>query len=414
MIVPAIDPASPSSSFPELRSFLQDHLLETIVPFWKKNAVDPDGGLNTCLRDDGSVISREKWLWSQWRAVWVFSRLYNQVEQRPEWLELALHVYRFAARHGWDNSEGGWRLLVDPTGAPLRGCESIYVDAFATYGLVELGRATDDAEVKALARRTADGALRRLQQPHETIPHFPYPVPAGARVHGLPMMFSLVLWELGEYLDDGFYRDAANRFSDEIFTRFWRPDLDLIVERVGVNALPLPPPLGTAVVPGHVIEDMWFQIHIARDQGRRDRVEEAARLIRRHAEVGWDREYGGFFLAVDALGNREVGWNFADSKLWWPHTEALYAFLLAYEETRERWCLDWYNRTHDYSFRTFPHSEYGEWTQKMTREGAPFTETVALPVKDPFHLPRSLLLCLEVLGRLSRAPDEEHKGQAKE
>ena len=44
-------------SLPELRDFLLDHLLNNIVPFWQRHAVDPRGGLNTCIRDDGSVVN---------------------------------------------------------------------------------------------------------------------------------------------------------------------------------------------------------------------------------------------------------------------------------------------------------------------------------------------------------------------
>jgi N-acylglucosamine 2-epimerase len=395
--------SSPSASFAELHRFLRDHLLGNIIPFWMQHGPDPSGGFNTCLADDGSLVSREKWLWSQWRAVWVFSRLYNQVEQRQEWLDLARQIYQFSASHGWDDEQGGWRLLLDHSGHTLRGCESIYVDAFAIYGLVEFAKATGDQEAVDLARKTANHVIRRLSQPHDQIPHFPYPVPPGARVHGLPMMFSLILWELGELLDDKTFREAGASLSDEIFDRFFQPDLDLIVERISASGGRFPGPAGTAVVPGHVIEDMWFQIHIARDRAQPQRVAESCRLMRRHAEAGWDHELGGLFLAVDALGGSDIGWKFADSKLWWPHTEALYAFLLAFEQTGEPWCLEWYDRIHEYSFRTFPLSEYGEWRQKLTRRGQPLTETVALPVKDPFHLPRGLLLSIEVLERLMKA-----------
>lgn len=389
-----------AQSFSDLREFLQDHLLERIVPFWTKHAVDPEGGLNTCIRDDGTLVSRDKWLWSQWRAVWVFSRLYNQIEKRPEWLDIAQGIYRFTSQHGWDDNIGGWRLLLSGDGEPIRGCESIYTEGFAISGMIELAKATGSAEVLALARKTADQTLRRLEQPHDEIPHFPYPVPSDARVHGIPMIFSLVFWELGQYLDHEPYREAARKMSDEIFSNFYQPDLDLIVERISADGSPLAAPLGTAVVPGHVIEDMWFQIHIARDEKNRARIEEAVRLTERHAEVGWDSEYGGFFLAIDAKNNPEIAWDSAEAKIWWPHTEALYTFLLAYEESRDSAFLDWYQQTHEYSFATFPDRDHGEWKQKLTRQGEPLKENVALPVKDPFHLPRALLLCLEVLERL--------------
>ena len=386
--------------FKKLRNLLAAHLFGNIVPFWMRHAVDPAGGLNTCIRDDGSVVSRDKWLWSQWRAVWVFSRLYNRFERRPEWLELAKRIAAFSEKYGWNEKSGGWALLLSGDGKVLKGCESIYVNGFAIYGLTELGRATGERRYAELARKTADLTLSALGRPHDTIPHFPYPIPAGYRVHGLPMIFSLVFWELGQWLDDNRYRRAALAMSDEIFGHFYRPGRDLLLERIRADRTEGTHPEGTVVVPGHVIEDMWFQMHIARESCRRKRLSEAARLIRRHLEAGWDREYGGILLAVDAEGKPGVGWRFADSKLWWPHTEAMYALLLAFEHTRDDWFLKAYDKVHKYAFSHFPVPDHGEWTQNLDRRGRKFKEVVALPVKDPFHLPRSLMYCVEVLQRL--------------
>ena len=393
-------PARPTDDLPGLRRFLYNHLMDSVLPFWTTHAIDPNGGINTCIANDGTVINRDKWLWSQWRAVWVFSKLYNCIERRSEWLDLAQHICRFAAQHGWDERYKGWVLRLSGDGEVLDGCDSIYVDGFAIYGLTELARATGSDEPLTLARRTADAMLVHLQRPHDRIPHFPYPVTPGTRMHGIGMINSLVLWELGQLADEQRYRDAALAMSSDIFDHFYRPGRDVVLERIAVDNTEYPPPLGTAVVPGHVIEDMWFQIHIARDRNDTDRIARACRLIRRHLELGWDDQHGGILLAVDADGHDEVGWKFADTKLWWPHTEALYALLLAYEHCREPWCCDWYNRVHEYSFSHYPDAAHGEWIQKLDRTGQPITETVALPVKDPFHLPRCLIYCLDVLDRL--------------
>jgi len=328
-------------SVSELRCFLLDHLLKDIIPFWTRHAVDERGGINTCIRDDGSLVSRDKWLWSQWRAVWVFSKLYNRIEQREEWKDIARGIHEFAGRYGWDDAVGGWVLRLSGDGEVIDGCDSIYVDGFAIYGLTELARACGDRDAAGLACKTADNVLRRLEEtPPDRIPHFPFPIPRGAKPHGVPMIFSLVLWELGQFVGESRYRDAAVKMGDDIMHHFYRPERDVILERIAIDNTEMAPPLGTAVIPGHVIEGMWFQIHIARDRGDRDRIGKAVDLIRRHLELGWDEECGGIRLAVDADGREEVGWDHADAKLWWPHTEALYALLLAYEHCREQWCLD--------------------------------------------------------------------------
>ena len=390
-----------TKDLPALRDFLRDHLVSDIIAFWLKHGPDEAGGLNTCMHDDGSLISRDKWLWSQWRAVWVFSTMYMNIDRNPKYLELARHIYDFCVKFGWDEKQQGWNLLLSHDGSVKAGLDSIYVDGFAMYGATAFARATGESAPAEWAVRTADSVLKRLEQPHDTIPHFPYEIPKGARVHGLPMIFSLLFWELGEHLNEARYRDAALRMQRDIFKNFYKPSRDLLLERVAADGSEYPAPLGTTVIPGHVIEDMWFQIHIARDRGDDEGIAACCRLIKRHCEAGWDDEFGGLLLAIDADGRPldQVGWKFADTKLWWPHTEALYALLLAYEYTGESWCLDWYDMVHDYSFKRYPSAEHGEWVQKLDRRGQPIKDVVALPVKDPFHLPRALIYCVDTLER---------------
>lgn len=402
----------PTTDLKGLRDFLYAHLMEDIMPFWVRYAVDPDGGVNTCVADDGRIISRDKWLWSQWRMVWVFSKLYNSVEADEKWLRLAMHVYEFTAKFGWNEQVGGWNLCLTHDGKVIRGYDSIYVDAFAIDGLVELAKvsSSQSSELVSFACKTADSVIKRLQVPHDQIPHYPYPIPKGAKVHGIPMIFSFVLWKLGRFLDEPRYTKVAQSLSDEIFNNFYRPNRDLILERISEDNSEYPVPEGTTVNPGHAIEDMWFQIHIARHLGNTQRIKEACRLIRRHLELGWDEKYGGIFLAIDADNQQDIAWKSADTKLWWPQTETMYALLLAWEYTQEPWCLEWYNKVHEYCFKHYPVPKHGEWYRNLDRQGQPLKDTVVLPVKDPFHLPRAFIYCLEVLDRLG---DDRKKNRIK-
>jgi N-acylglucosamine 2-epimerase len=382
-----------------MAQWLRDHLFGHVLPFWAKHAFDDAGGLNTCVSDSGEILSTDKWLWSQWRAVWVFSRIYNHIDRDPRWLKYATHIAEFCARTGWDNRAEGWALTVAQDGTILRGCDSIYVDAFAIYGLTELYHATHDAETRRLACQTADAALRKLSRPHDSIPHFPYPVPSGAKPHGIPMLWSLTFAELGHALKEERYLAAAAAMSADIFRDFYRRDRDLCLELVRADGTEYPAPQGTAVVPGHVIEDMWFQLRVAELTGHAA-VEpaEMLRLVLRHLEIGWDFAHGGgILLAVDAAGQTPVGWNFADTKLWWPHTEALYATLLGAVRTGQPVFHEWYERVWRLCLNHYVDWENGEWRQKLDRSLVPLKGVIALPVKDPFHLPRSLILQIELL-----------------
>ena len=56
-------------------------LLDRTVPFWTRYGVDWEhGGICTCISDQGEVLSTDKYMWSQLRAIWTFSALYNRIE----------------------------------------------------------------------------------------------------------------------------------------------------------------------------------------------------------------------------------------------------------------------------------------------------------------------------------------------
>jgi N-acylglucosamine 2-epimerase len=214
------------------------------------------------------------------------------------------------------------------------------------------------------------------------------------------MSFSLFDYELAEATGSAAVRASALRHHAQVMQKFLRPSRGLVLEWLRPDGSEFGGPVGTAVLPGHAIESLWFQMHIARGERDAATQDRAVEAIRRHLEIGWDSEYGGLFLAVDADGRAEVAWPFADYKLWWPQTEALYATLLAYEYSRQDWCIEWHERIREFCHRVYPVPNHGEWYQKLNRECRPVEDLVALPVKDPFHLPRALILCLEALDRM--------------
>ena len=95
-------------------------LLEDVIPFWMRHGPDREhGGLLTGLDRDGSVIDTDKAVWLQGRAAWTFATLFNTVERRPEWLELARSCLQFIRTHA-RGPGGKLYFTVTRDGAPLR------------------------------------------------------------------------------------------------------------------------------------------------------------------------------------------------------------------------------------------------------------------------------------------------------
>jgi N-acylglucosamine 2-epimerase len=407
----------------KLLRLYQELLLDGIVPFWAQHGVDAEhGGVLSCMEEDGKHISTDKYIWSQARWVWVCSALYNRIEKRPEFLTWARGTIDFLLRHGRDE-EGRWVFSTTREGEAIEGATSIYSDCFVIYGLSEYCRASKDTELLALAVEIFTSVRERIDAPNfaETAP---YKLPPNRRNHGVPMILTEVASELAktcsEWSADSLVRTslsngkqhadkavrapetaadiaaAADDYSGRVMRHFVRPERKCLLEFLDRNYCAVPPTEGTFVMPGHAIESMWFVMHHALSRNDRKTIRDAAEVMRWHLEKGWDQEYGGIFLGIDAEGHLPFMPN-SDRKLWWPHTEALYALLLARELTGERWCEEWYERVHEWAFHHFAMPAVGEWRQRLDRKGNPITDVVALPVKDPFHLPRAVILAIQLL-----------------
>ncbi len=371
-------------------------LLDGVVPFWFERGIDwIHGGVLTCMTEDGAPISGDKYIWSQARSLWTFSALYNRIEKRPEFLEAARNSLRFLLAHGRD-PQGRWVYHTNREGQVVEGPISIFSDCFVVYGLSEYCRADPDSELITLARATLDYVRRRVEEPdfQEIAPEKLTP---GNRPHAIPMILTEVSSELAQTTGDRELENCADQYAARVMNCFVRPDRKVLLEFLNPQYEELPPPLGSLVNPGHAIESMWFILHLARRRGDRDLVRRATEVIAWHLEAGWDAEYGGIYLGIDATGGEPLLPN-AEKKVWWPHTEALYALLLAHRLTQEGWCLEWYEKVHEWSFSKFAMPEVGEWRQRLDRRGNPITDLIALPVKDPFHLPRAAILILQLLG----------------
>jgi len=244
----------------ELRLFLRHHLLDDILPFWERHGFSPQRpGIDTCLADDGTLLGEDRYLWSQLRAIWTFSALYNRIEKRPVWLRHAGDIFDFVAAHGRDE-DGRWCFRLSPDGRILTGPSSIYTDGFAILGLSELYRATGDEHVLALALETFEQVRPRLEHWSE-METAPYDIPSGMKAHAVSMIYSHVFDTLSEVTADSRVADAAAYHSREVMDHYLRPDRGLVHEYVSLDNTTADTPAGRAVVPGHAIGSIWMQIH---------------------------------------------------------------------------------------------------------------------------------------------------------
>jgi N-acylglucosamine 2-epimerase len=411
----------------QLRDFYREHLLSQLLPFWLERAIDTvNGGIYTCYDNSGTtLVSTDKFTWSQGRFVWLGSRLASMSEagylpgSRWDYRGRATATVDFLKRHVF-LEDGTCAFLLTAEGRPkeFRSGEglaaSIFADCFVVLGFAEYARAFRDEETLGLALRTYHTIRRRLYQ--KTFPSEPYPLPKGCTAHAFPMIMLNVSHELADALEALGHAEAAivrrdsQRFLAWLFESF-HDEQDVIHEVVCDRCEAADSLLCRHLNPGHMIECMWFVLKHAVDMQLPTLIDRAASILRKAFALGWDATHGGLLRYVDRDGGQPRGSSLGgrfeklvqstwSTKLWWPHSEALYATLFAHSLTKDERFLDLHQKTHAYTFRVFPNPEpsVGEWIQIRDRQGRPLPTTVALPVKDPFHTARSLLLCIALLS----------------
>lgn len=364
-------------------------LLNDVVPFWVKFSPDHEsGGYFTCLDRRGGVYDTDKYVWLQGREIWMFSHLYNNVEKRTEWLEMALSGAGFLEKFG-RNPQGNFYFSLTRGGKPLVHPYNIFSDCFAVMAFGELYRATGTARYGDIALSTFRNILNRAENPKG---QWSKTVPGTRPLKGfsLPMILSNLSGLIAHLLDGEMVERIEEECIHEVMDVFFSQEHGLILENVSPDGSFSDSFEGRLLNPGHAIEAMWFMMDIAERRGDPDLARRAVEITLRTLDKGWDMEYGGIFYFLDVKGYppQQLEW---DQKLWWVHIEALISLAKGYRMTGDQRCLEWFQKVDSYTWSHFPDPDYGEWFGYLNRRGE-----VLLPIKGGkwkgcFHVPRGLL-----------------------
>lgn len=372
-------------------------LLDDVLPFWCRHAVDREhGGFMVAVDRDGSRLDTDKGMWQQCRFTWLLATLCTEVEPRAEWLELAKHGIDFIRKHGFD-ADGRMFFLVDRTGAPLRKRRYVLTETFGIIALAAWAQAGGDEQAADEARALLRLVLRHHRTPG-LLPSKGVPESRPLKGIGMPMVLLNVAQVLRETIGDPLCDDLADECIREIRDHFVKPDRQVVMENVGPSGEILDEHFdGRILNPGHAIEAAWFILAEARHRGDAELVALGARMLDWMWHRGWDAEHGGLFYFRD-LADRPVQEYWHDMKFWWPHNEAVIATLMAWRLTGERRYAEWHAAVHEWAHRRFPDPDHGEWFGYLHRDGR-----VSVPLKGnlwkgPFHIPRMQLRAWQMLA----------------
>ena len=385
--------------FKTLSEQYKNELLNKVIPFWETNSPDKEfGGYFTCLDREGKVFDTDKFIWLQARQVWMFSKLYNEVEQKPEWLQMALDGAAFLQKYGHDGHLN-WYFSLTREGQPLVQPYNIFSDCFATMAFGQLSKATGNDEFATIAKDTFQNILKRSDNPKGIYNKL---VPGTRPLKGfsLPMILCNLSLEIEHLLAPELVESTVEKVLHEVMEVFYQPDSGLILENVNPDGSFSDSFEGRLLNPGHAIEAMWFIMDLSERLKRPELAQKAVDIALRTLKYGWDEKYGGIFYFLDLKGNppQQLEW---DQKLWWVHIETLITLIKGYALTGNEECLSWFEKVHDYSWAHFADAEFGEWFGYLNRQGEVLLNLKGGKWKGCFHVPRGMFQVWKTLEKIN-------------
>jgi len=363
-------------------------LLNSVVPFWLNHSKDLEyGGYFTCLNRKGEVFDTDKFIWLQGREIWLFSMLYNKIEKKQEWLDMALHGAGFMKKYGRDK-QGNWFFSLTRDGKPLVQPYNIFSDCFAAMAFSELYKATAIEEFKQIALNTFSNILKRQNNP-KGIYNKLVPGTRPLKNFSLPMILANLSLILEDLLGTEKVDEMAETLIYEVMEVFYDKNSGLILENVVPDGSFSNSFEGRLLNPGHTNEAMWFMMDLAVRFNNKSLINKCVDILLQTTENGWDKKHGGIFYFLDLKGYppQQLEW---DQKLWWVHIETLVAMARAYKLTGNPECKAWFEKIHEYTWSHFKDNEYPEWYGYLNRRGEPLLDLKGGKWKGCFHVPRGL------------------------
>ena len=377
------------------------HLLEEVMPFWQARTRDSEGGFFTMIDRAGNLKGQDKYIWVQARQTYTFAALHNLIDSSGRWLELARHGRDFLVSHAHAGG-GRWHYRLDRTGKVLDSSPSMATDAFALLGLCEHAMASGSTEDAGLIRETFDAFERNMRDPwsggfHHFVlePLLEYHAPHMLAVNTSSVAAQLLGAERVRALQDASIHRILHRFAKD--------EHEALFESLDRQGRVVDSPQGMCVNPGHVLESMWFCMEEGMARADAAIVRRGVQIADWHYRKARDELLGGLFAFIHPSGGepwlpqvvKDIGENW-DSKIWWVHAEALYAFALCYHLTGDPVWAARYRELDSYCRAHFYDQQYGEWYMYLHRDGTPKNTDKGNAYKSAFHIPRALMKLVDL------------------
>ncbi len=373
---------------------LKKYVKDDILRFWLDHSIDEEnGGIFNSLDREGRIYSRNKNVWFQGRALWTFSRAYNTIEARDEYLHAAKKMVEFLPK--CTGEDGRMHFSVTEKGEKILQRQSYFSELFAAIGLSEYYKITGNKEIWSKAEKYFDLAFGVYKNSID-----PDKFAGAADLASKSLSYSMIMLNTAKSMaSTGENAEKYNKImldcaSEIIHGGYFKEEYGALIEQVDMKGNFVDSVLSSTINPGHSLECAWFLM----DTGNDEAIATAKKIIDYTMPIGVDKKNGGIIAFTEVMGRPPAALEW-DMKIWWPQCEAIIANRMAYDMFGENKYLEAYQELLDYVFKHFPDREHGEWYGYLHYDNTVSNTLKGNISKGPFHLPRMLMMMGEYQSR---------------
>jgi len=342
---------------------VEESLFKELIDVWYPRIIDSayGGYLSNFTYDWKQMPNQNKSIVYTARHIWTTSMLYKQYPEKEEFLKYADLGFEFMTKYLWDNTYGGYYIIVAQDGSPvdsLNNEKRIYGQAFAIYALAQYYEVSGEEKALEWAKKSFQWIEDYSHDP-ENGGYFEFLLRNGAPI----LTGDTIKIKLSDRLVKG-YKDynSSIHILEALTTLYhvWPDDLvrqrleemfhvvrDIMVTEHGYLKLYFYP--DWTLVAGDKLDEtagdnLWFSDHVtfghdietafllyeaaeALDMYDEKTAAICKKLVDHTINKGWDNEHGGFFekgkyVTADSLIIID------HHKSWWNEVEGLNSLLM--------------------------------------------------------------------------------------
>lgn len=379
----------------QLRETYRVALLDKFIPNMNKYVVDHELGGFMCSVDilTRKLVNTNKRAWFEGRGIWMYSFLYNNLDKKPQYLEIARKSKDFILK--LLPSDGSYYISgFTKEGQPIGNVEGdIYGNLFVAEGLAEYSKASGEKKYFDQAKDIMLKAVQRYDRPEFTYAYKADKRESGPRILGHWMILLSLCTQMLRQRADKEVRALADRCVDAIMNHHMNKDFRLLNEALSHDLSPLTDPVASQYADiGHGCETLAFVMNYAVLIKDKALFHKATAEFKRHVEVAWDDVYEGHFHALDNVATNTWQVN----KLRWLQEEILIGAMILIEHTGDEWAVDCYARTEAYIREKYVRPQFAFVIDSGDRKMEKHTQVRA----EHYHYPRQLMMGILAIDRI--------------